>query len=283
MVVVDARNVDEGIGGGKHSKTTSEAPPFSDEKSNRDKKKKNKKKSKDNKKKEKREDESNLSKKRARVPVAGAGRNADADAEAKKISIKKRRMVTSHTLEEFENDPAKWLKAILEGLSEGKAYLTERRLHESDFLKPMSMSNALIEIKAQLMKSSENKVLIVTRSAVRACELIKDLSILRKPAAKLFRKAGSVEDQAKFLSDRKRSLSIAVGVPSRIQKVAELESSLDAFLASPNCIIMLDVTLDAKNFHLFSLPDVCTDACQFLQKSWLTKPQTTSSKLLIAT
>lgn len=130
-------------------------------------------------------------------------------------------------------------------------------------------------------------VLIVTLSARRSVDLMKQLSSLKLPIAKLFAKHKQVEQQAEMLSDgvsnsgnKKRLYSIAVGTPGRLLKLLQHESSGErdtgALRLNHTELVVIDTQLDSKGYNVCTLNDTSRDMMDFLREGFV--PQQKSKK-----
>ena len=92
--------------------------------------------------------------------------------------------------------------------------------------------------------------LVVTRSAIRACDVLKRIAPLKTNVCKLFGKHLKATDQRRELASKKPT--IAVGTPHRIAHVVEEWSALRT--------IFVDVSRDAhKGFSVLTMPGVSKD------------------------
>lgn len=110
-------------------------------------------------------------------------------------------------------------------------------------------------------------VLIITSSAIRATELIKQLSSIRVHSGigKCFAKHFKIEEQLEFFSSNRPA--IAVGTPNRLQKLFSSSHAYFNFESVKLCII--DTQRDAKERNIFEIPETCTDLLMFYRTSIL--------------
>jgi len=130
-------------------------------------------------------------------------------------------------------------------------------------------------------------ILIVTLSARRSVELMKQLSSLKLPCAKLFAKHKQLEQQAEMLDDgvsnsgnKKRLYSIAVGTPGRLLKLLRHESDGErdtgALRLNHTELVVIDTQLDSKGYNVCTLNDTSRDMMEFLREGFV--PQQKSKK-----
>lgn len=150
---------------------------------------------------------------------------------------------------------------------------------EADFWSMESCSKTLGNLKKHLDSKKKSTVLIITRSAVRACEMLKNLSSLQRPVGKLFAKHMKLEEQVKYLQGPGSKLDAAIGTPNRILKLAET-GALAKFLQNPEGIILFDLDRDVKNYHVLTMPAVSSDTFLLLRKCYL--PQKSGSRAKLA-
>ena len=91
------------------------------------------------------------------------------------------------------------------------------------------------------------KVCVITRSAKRACDIIKAISPLRIRAVKLFAKHMKLEEQVNLL--RSGGYPIGVGTPNRILKLAQ-RGSLNF---SKTSLIIFDLNPNEMSFHVLNM------------------------------
>ena len=130
-------------------------------------------------------------------------------------------------------------------------------------------------------------VLVVTLSARRSVDLMKQLSSLKLPIAKLFAKHKQVEQQAEMLNDgvsnsgtKKRLYSLAVGTPGRLLKLLRHESDGEqgtgALRLNHTELVVIDTQLDSKGYNVLTLNDTTRDMMEFLREGFV--PQQKSKK-----
>ncbi|EPS70638.1 hypothetical protein M569_04123, partial [Genlisea aurea] len=97
-------------------------------------------------------------------------------------------------------------------------------------------------------------VIVISSSALRALELLRDLRSLTKDchAAKLFSKHMKIEEQKSTLKNR---VNIACGTPSRIKKLIDME----LLGLSRLTLIVIDMNIDIKGYSLFTLKQISED------------------------
>lgn len=127
--------------------------------------------------------------------------------------------------------------------------------------------NSMADTK-QLLTKEKKKALIVTFSAVRACALMKLLSGVKRPFAKLFAKHMKLHDQVDFLKKRKPTLGI--GTPGRILQLAE-QGALNSFFQDKEAVIIIDMTPDIKKFTVLTMPMVGDSVFEMIKNHWMTK------------
>lgn len=144
-------------------------------------------------------------------------------------------------------------------------------------------------------------VIIVTLSARRAVELMKELASLKLPVAKLFAKHFSVEEQVELLKGtvkggggggggKKRSercYSIAVGTPGRLLTLLQHgrnEQGSDgqgALRLNHTEVIIFDTHEDAKGFNVCTLKDTSSDLMHFMKAGVVPQLERKKSNLKI--
>ena len=111
--------------------------------------------------------------------------------------------------------------------------------------------------------TSSPTVLVVTGSSNRACALIKQLSTLKLPIAKLFSRHMKVDQQKDAM--KKTAFPIGVGTPNRVLKLLDL----GYIKLSKTTLVIFDVSVDVKGYHLFSQADTKGDSAVLLQRHLL--------------
>mmetsp|Transcript_19598 Transcript_19598/g.25411 ORF Transcript_19598/g.25411 Transcript_19598/m.25411 type:complete len:207 (+) Transcript_19598:107-727(+) len=106
------------------------------------------------------------------------------------------------------------------------------------------------EGEAQLKRP---KVVVLTLSAKRACDVHRSLSSLRCPCLKLFAKHMKVKEQVALLDSRE--VVIVVGTPNRIFKLAEQKS----LLFDETSLVVVDMHKDKKEYDVLTMPGVSQD------------------------
>ena len=111
------------------------------------------------------------------------------------------------------------------------------------------------DTQSRLMGSPQ--LCIVAASAPRACEILRALSFLSHPevrTAKLFARHLDPADTESFLENH--FISAAVGTPRRFLQVVQAGSML-----LDDCrVVLFDMGLDVKRYHVLSLLDTAADA-----------------------
>jgi len=109
-------------------------------------------------------------------------------------------------------------------------------------------------------------VLIVCVSALRAVEVLKEISSLNMRAAKLFAKHMDVSDQVEMLKNN--SYGIAVGTPGRLLTLLQKQNENDkegALLLEHTELIIIDCHEDKKKFTVCTMNDTAPDLMKFIQ------------------
>lgn len=121
-------------------------------------------------------------------------------------------------------------------------------------------------------------VLILSGSAIRATELIRQLGSIRQNlgVGKCFAKHFKIEDQLKFF-DSKCPL-ISVGTPNRLAKL--FSSGHKYFTMDSVDLCIIDTHRDAKQRNIFEIPETCTDLLDFYTANILPKLMSGSTKLV---
>ena len=171
-------------------------------------------------------------------------------------------------------DCCSWFTKLYEdnsaGLSKIEMYPNESCFQEADFVS--NSSNSVVEVVLAQPKNSS--VLILSRSAIRACKLLKDMSWLQRPVYKLFPKNSKLDNQIEQLKSRPSTL--AVGTINRVLKLVEKEA-LENCMESSDAIIIIDLNADVKSFNILSLNEVKEDLFKFIREQWL--PRTSRPKI----
>lgn len=121
-------------------------------------------------------------------------------------------------------------------------------------------------------------VLILSGSAIRATELIRQLGSIRQDlgVGKCFAKHFKIEDQLKFF-DSKCPL-ISVGTPNRLSKL--FSSGHKYFTMDTVDLCIIDTHRDAKQRNIFEIPETCTDLLDFYMANILPTLASGSAKLV---
>ncbi|KAL9179830.1 LOW QUALITY PROTEIN: hypothetical protein ACHAXT_007800 [Thalassiosira profunda] len=123
-------------------------------------------------------------------------------------------------------------------------------------------------------------VLVITLSARRSVELMKQLSSLKLPVAKLFAKHMSVEDQVELLKGvgsnkpgkKGRYYSLAVGTPGRLLKLLRHgrdepgSDGLGALRLNRTEVIIIDCHEDSKGWTVCTLNDTARELMGLMQE-----------------
>eukprot|EP00984_Skeletonema_dohrnii_P015913 scaffold6987_cov128-Skeletonema_dohrnii-CCMP3373.AAC.7 len=143
-------------------------------------------------------------------------------------------------------------------------------------------------------------VIIVTLSARRSVELMKELSSLKLPIAKLFAKHFSVEEQVELLKGpvkgsggggKKRSercYSIAVGTPGRLLTLLQHgrnehgSDGLGALRLNHTEVVIFDTHEDSKGFNVCTLKDTSSDLMHFMKEGVVPQLERKKSNLTIS-
>lgn len=149
-----------------------------------------------------------------------------------------------------------------EGSNEGDRNSSRSALNMVDAL-AFSGLKKLLKTGLMQLEPGCPLALIVCPSAARCTQVIANISKrYHCRVAKLYAKHMKIPDQIESL---KQVMPIAVGTPSRIAKLIELS----ALRLSHCSTVLLDVTLDAKLFHLLSLVETKGDTFSLLHTSVL--------------
>jgi U3-containing 90S pre-ribosomal complex subunit len=104
---------------------------------------------------------------------------------------------------------------------------------------------------SKLVKPGNPKLLILSISATRCTEVLKQLNSLNARIAKLFAKHLSVDEQKEIL---KQSIAFAVGTPARVMQLIQL-----GCLNLDGTVVMIDLTPDSKKFNILTSFDASED------------------------
>lgn len=125
---------------------------------------------------------------------------------------------------------------------------------------------ALVETKVTSKEDFGSPVLLILcSSAIRATQIIKSISakLIKCKIAKLFAKHFKVEEQMEMLSNE--YYPIALGTPNRVRKLIEL----GALSLKRTAIVLVDVTVDSKQFSILTMNEVKNDFYRLLYDSIL--------------
>lgn len=116
-------------------------------------------------------------------------------------------------------------------------------------------------IKSLQQSTSEMKILVLSSSAIRATELIRQLGNLRQQCGvgKCFAKHFKIEEQIKFFDSKRPGISI--GTPNRLLKLFSSGHSYFDIDTVKLCII--DTNRDQKQRNIFEIPETCSDLLNF--------------------
>lgn len=122
------------------------------------------------------------------------------------------------------------------------------------------IKNNLSDLK-KIRRDNTLRVLIISSSAIRATELIRQLGDLRQDlgVGKCFAKHFKLEDQLKFF-DSKCPL-ISVGTPNRLFKL--FSSGHHYFKMDSVSLCIIDTHRDQKQRNIFEIPETCNDLLEF--------------------
>eukprot|EP00571_Detonula_confervacea_P017227 CAMPEP_0172311922 /NCGR_PEP_ID=MMETSP1058-20130122/16073_1 /TAXON_ID=83371 /ORGANISM="Detonula confervacea, Strain CCMP 353" /LENGTH=355 /DNA_ID=CAMNT_0013025235 /DNA_START=7 /DNA_END=1074 /DNA_ORIENTATION=+ len=149
-------------------------------------------------------------------------------------------------------------------------------------------------------------VLVVTLSARRSVELMKQFSTLKLPIAKLFAKHMSVEDQVGLLkglgksgngggagmgkkgSVRDKCYSLAVGTPGRLLKLLrhgrdeEGSGGLGALRLNHTEVVIIDCHEDSKGWNVCTLKDTSKELMEFMKEGMIPQLDKRKGKIKLA-
>jgi protein CMS1 len=147
---------------------------------------------------------------------------------------------------------------------------------DSDKLNECILSN-LPEIKS-LNDGKSMTVLIISSSAIRATELIRQLGPLRQDCGlgKCFAKHFKLEDQLKFFDSKCPSISI--GTPNRLSKLFSCGHKYFNMDSVRLCII--DTHRDLKQRNIFEIPETCNDLLDFYSSNIISSLKSGNMKLI---
>ena len=127
-------------------------------------------------------------------------------------------------------------------------------------------------------KSIAMSVLIISSSAIRATELIRQLGSLRQDygVGKCFAKHFKMEEQLKFFNSKCPAISI--GTPNRFSKL--FASGHTYFTMDSVRICIIDTYRDLKQRNIFEIPETCSDLLEFYISNILPALKTGTTKLI---
>lgn len=119
--------------------------------------------------------------------------------------------------------------------------------------------------------------LIVTASAIRAVEMIRELADFHRACriAKLFSKHFKVQEQLDYLSSH--AVCVGIGTPARLSKLVDCGALDTAKLQ----YLILDLTLDAKKKTLVDIKETSDELWFFLTKYCQSKVKEKNLKIVI--
>ena len=122
------------------------------------------------------------------------------------------------------------------------------------------------------------RILIISSSAIRATELIRQLGPLRQDlgVGKCFAKHFKIEDQLKFFDSKCPSISI--GTPNRLIKL--FSSGHKYFTMDSVDLCVIDTHRDLKQRNIFEIPETCSDLLEFYISNILPALKSSKSKLI---
>ena len=122
------------------------------------------------------------------------------------------------------------------------------------------------------------RVLILSGSAIRATELIRQLGSLRQDfgVGKCFAKHFKIEDQLKFFNSK--CPLISVGTPNRLSKLFATGHRYFTMDTVDLCIV--DTHRDAKQRNIFEIPETCSDLLDFYISNILPALKSGKTKLV---
>lgn len=143
-----------------------------------------------------------------------------------------------------------------------------------------SCVKAHISIKTQLSKGNCESpvVVIISSSAIRAMDLIRQLGPLRSKSGvgKCFAKHFKIEEQLKFFDQNRPG--IVIGTPHRLAKLFASEHVYFNFAKVALCVI--DTHRDLKQRNIFEIPETCSDLLDFYTASILPGLRQNGTKLV---
>ena len=118
-----------------------------------------------------------------------------------------------------------------------------------------------IKYTDQMVRDNTMRILVISSSAIRATELIRQLGSLRQEygVGKCFAKHFKLEDQLKFF-DSKCPL-VSVGTPNRLSKL--FSAGHDYFKMDSVILCIVDTYRDQKQRNIFEIPETCADLLDF--------------------
>lgn len=121
-------------------------------------------------------------------------------------------------------------------------------------------------------------VLVISSSAIRATELIRQLGSLRQDlgVGKCFAKHFKIEDQLKFFDSK--CPSISVGTPNRLAKL--FSSGHKYFTINSVDLCIIDTQRDMKQRNIFEIPETCSDLLDFYISNILPSLKLSKTKLV---
>lgn len=130
----------------------------------------------------------------------------------------------------------------------------------------------------KIRRDNTLRILILSGSAIRATELIRQLGSLRQDlgVGKCFAKHFKIEDQLKFFDSK--CPSISVGTPNRLSKL--FASGHKYFTMDSVDLCVIDTHRDAKQRNIFEIPETCSDLLDFYVMNILPALKLGNTKLI---
>lgn len=129
-----------------------------------------------------------------------------------------------------------------------------------------------------IRRDNNMHILIISSSAIRATELIRQLGQLRQDlgVGKCFAKHFKLEDQLKFFNSKCPSISI--GTPNRLSKL--FSSGHFYFKLDHVDLCIIDTHRDQKQRNIFEIPETCADLLDFYSSNILPALKSGKTKLI---
>lgn len=135
-----------------------------------------------------------------------------------------------------------------------------------------------VENLLETERDNNLRILVISNSAIRATELIRQLGPLRQDlgVGKCFAKHFKIEDQLKFFDSN--CPLICVGTPNRLSKL--FSSGHKYFNMDSVQLCIIDTHRDLKQRNIFEIPETCSDLLDFYISNILPSLKTSKSKLI---